>query len=666
MKWLRWIAVAVALLVYVGDARAGAQSGVGVDAARQYAVTCAGCHAADGSGSAKGPAIGKLAATAAKSDAELMRIVREGVPGKGMPSMKVLGDERIAALVLYLRVLQTANGATIQTQIAEPPNTMQVAPKETSQAAVVANDRPGAGGAAGAVNVTQTELNQKQAGVNWVSYNGDYSGRRNSGLAEVTVENAASLKVKWRFHTPATGVMEGTPVVVDGVMFFTRSNDVWALDAATGKMLWHHTRAVTDGLVDDASGHINRGVAVLGTRVYAETDNAHLVCLDAQTGKQIWDVQYATGNRNYGATSAPLIVKDKVLVSASGGDDGVRGFLAALDAQTGKEMWRFWSIPAPGEKGSESWPGDMYLHGGGTMWMPGTYDAELNILYWGTGNPAPDFNGSGRPGDDLYTSSVVALDPETGRLKWHFQYSPHNLFDYDANQTQVLVDTVFAGKPRKLIVTANRNGFIYILDRTTGEYLASKQFIPMLNWAKGIDAHGRPISNNLVPDAAGVTVCPSVDGGSNWYSPSYDPDTNTFYFRSLETCSVVRAQEDHFAEGEEYYGGESLRPPDSAGDYAKESSWLNAFDLSTMDFAWRNRLTADGFTWAGVMSTAGGLVAFGNDKHEFEVDEAKSGRKLWAAELPAGMHASPMAYAAGGRQFFAVAAGDDVIAFGLK
>ncbi len=287
-------------------------------------------------------------------------------------------------------------------------------------------------------------------------------------MAEVTPANVKRLRPKWAFHTSNAGVFEATPVVVDGVMLVTRSNDAYALDAATGKLLWHHARAVSDGLIDDAAGHINRGVAVLGTRVYMETDNAHLLCLDARTGKEIWDVAYATGNRNYGATSAPLIVKDKVLVGTSGGDDGVRGFVAAYDAQTGKEAWRFWTIPAPGEKGSESWPGDLYLHGGGTTWMPGTYDAELNTIYWGTGNPAPDFDGSVRPGDDLYTSSLLALDPDTGKLKWYFQFSPHNLYDYDAVQTPVLVDAAFQGKPRKLVVTANRNGFLYILDRDDG------------------------------------------------------------------------------------------------------------------------------------------------------------------------------------------------------
>jgi alcohol dehydrogenase (cytochrome c) len=597
-----------------------------------------------------------------------MRIVREGVPGKGMPAMKVLGDDRIAAVVGYLRELQrvsVAKGLMVVSPgaVAGPTHDDTAAMNgaqgvgPTSQ---VSESRPGATGSG---EVTQSELNQKVAGANWVSYNGDYSGRRYSALTEVTAENAGGLRVKWRFHAEGAGVMEGTPVVVDGVMFVTRSNDVWALDAATGKMMWHHARAVSDGLIDDASGHINRGVAVLGTRVFAETDNAHLVCLDARTGKQLWDVLYATGNRNYGATSAPLIVKDMVLVGTSGGDDGVRGFVAAFDPATGKEIWRFWTIPAPGEKGAESWPGDMYQHGGGTTWMPGTYDAELNTIYWGTGNPSPDFDGSVRPGDDLYTSSLVALDPDTGKLKWHFQFSPHDLYDYDAVQTPVLVDANFAGRPRKLVVTANRNGFLYILDRTNGTYLFSKQFSASENWAKRIDAAGRPVSAGLIPDEKGVTVCPGYSGATNWYSPSYDVQTGMFYFRSLESCSLFRAKTEKFVEGQGYYstGAEAplmANPPNSG--------ILNAFNVGTLEFAWRTPLDGPDNAMAGVMSTAGGLVAFGNDKREFEVDDARTGKKLWSKTVSAATHASPMAFSAGGREYFAVMAGDDVVTFGLQ
>jgi alcohol dehydrogenase (cytochrome c) len=632
--------------------------------ARQYAATCGGCHGLDGSGSAKGSAIAKLPQVIALPDAELIRIVREGVPGKGMPGMKQLGDEKIAAVVTYLRKLQAVSRTTVirgstpshRDETATNGPTAEAGPTPTH------SNEAGVNGPQALFDVKQSDLNQKEARENWVSYNGDYAGRRYSALDEVTPANARRLAKAWVFHTTGAGILQVTPVVVAGVMFITRSNDAWALDAKTGKQLWHHARTVSDDLTDDAAGHINRGVAVLGTRVYMETDDAHLLCLDARTGAEIWDVAYTSGNKNYGATSAPLIVKDKVLVGTSGGDDGVRGFVAAYDTQTGKEAWRFWTIPAPGEKGSESWPGDLYLHGCGSTWMPGTYDAELNTIYWGTSNPCPDFDGSVRPGDDLYTSSLLALDPDTGKLKWYFQFNPHDLYDYDSVQTPVLVDANFQGQPRKLVVTANRNGFLYLLDRTNGTYLYSKQFSPSMNWAKGIDANGRPISAGLIPDKKGVTVCPGGSGATNWYSPSYDPVTNLFYFRSLESCTLFMAKTTPFVEGETYYSTGAAAAPGNTPN----SGYMNAFNLGTLDFAWRKQLVGDGWAIAGVMSTAGGLVAFGNDASEFEVADARTGKKLWAAPLGTWMHASPMAYGIAGKQYFAVAAGDDVVAFALN
>src|ERR1700735_3064025 len=357
-----------------------------------------------------------------------------------------------------------------------------------------------------AIDVTSEDLLVQPPAANWISYNGDYSGRRFSSLSAINPGNLAGLRAEWVFHARNTSRLEVTPVVVNGVMLVTAANDAAALDASTGRVVWRHAWPISEGLIDDASGHINRGVGVWRNRVYMETDNAHLLCLDVRSGNLIWDVAYANWNKNYGATSAPLVVKDKVLVGTSGGDDGVRGFVSAFDAETGKLAWRFWTIPAPGEPGSESWPGNSYLHAGGTTWMPGTFDPELNTIYWGTSNPAPDFDGSVRPGDDLYTDCVLALDPDTGKLKWHFQFTPHDLYDFDATETPVLIDAVYQGQPRKLIIEANRNGFIYILDRTNGKFLAAQQFSLLQNWAKGIDADGRPIPTGNVPTAAGTRV----------------------------------------------------------------------------------------------------------------------------------------------------------------
>lgn len=293
--------------------------------------------------------------------------------------------------------------------------------------------------------------------------------------------------------------------------------------------------------------------------------------------------------------------------------------------------------------------------------MPGTYDTELNTIFWGTGNPSPDFDGSVRQGDDLYTSCLLALDPDTGKLKWYFQYSPHNLYDYDAVQTPVLVDMLFRGRERKLVVTANRNGFLYVLDRTNGKYLYSKQFIQKQNWAVKIDRNGRPESANRIPDEAGVNVCPSVDGGTNWYAPSFNPVTDVFYFRSLEACSVFKAKSEKYEEGHGYFStGASRAENDPAS-----KGYINAFDLHKLKFAWRDELPGTGHAVSGVVSAAGGVVAFGNDDREFEVDDAGTGKKLFGFKLEDLMKASPMSYGIAGRQYFAVAAGDDVVAFGL-
>src|ERR1700676_5348833 len=351
------------------------------------------------------------------------------------------------------------------------------------------------------IDVQPGTLLSQPIGANWPSYNGDYTGRRFSSLDQINKSDVGQLRVSWVFHAPNSSALEVTPVVYEGMMFVTSANDAYALDAQAGRIIWHYARPVTQGLIDDASEHHNRGVAIWHSRVYMETDNAHLLCLDARSGNLIWDIAYTDGNKNYGATSAPLLVNDKGIVGTSGGDAGVRGFVSAYDAASGKLAWRFWTIPAPGERGSESWPGTAYLHGGGTTWMPGTFDPELNTLFWGTSNPAPDFDGDTRPGDDLYTDCVLALDPDAGKLKWHFQFTPHDLYDYDATETPVIVDAEYQGSPRKLLVKANRNGFFYVLDRVDGKFLSAVPFVEKLNWAKGINASGRPIITGVVPTA---------------------------------------------------------------------------------------------------------------------------------------------------------------------
>jgi alcohol dehydrogenase (cytochrome c) len=510
------------------------------------------------------------------------------------------------------------------------------------------------------LNVAPERLLVQPVAENWLSYNGDYTGRRYSSLDQVNVNNVQQLRTQWAFHAPGQYALEVTPVVVEGIMFVTAANDAYALDAQTGRVVWHYSRPVTDGLIDDASAHHNRGVGVWHSRIYMETDNAHLLCLDARSGNLLWDVAYTDGNKNYGATSAPLVVKDKVLVGTSGGDDGVRGFLAAFDAESGKEAWRFWTIPAPGEPGSASWPGDSYLHGCGTTWMPGTFDPELNTLYWGTSNPCPDFDGDPRPGDDLYTDSVLALDPDTGKLKWYFQFTPHDLFDYDATETPVLIDSVYRNQPRKLLVEANRNGFFYVLDRTNGKFLFAVPFVQKLNWASGVDKQGRPVRSEVAPSAQGTRVCPGFSGATNWYAPSYSPDTHLFYFLASENCNVYFKKGEKFEEGKPFYATGVKRSP---GD--DHQRLLLAFGLESDKPVWRYSQISAGHSSAGTMTTRGGLVFFGDDAQSFEAVDAKSGAPLWHFTTGQNFHASPMSYAIHGVQFIAMASGSDVFSFVL-
>jgi len=513
-----------------------------------------------------------------------------------------------------------------------------------------------------ALNVLAGQLTVQPVGENWPSYNGDYTGRRYSSLSQITPDNVSQLRAQWVFHSNNSDRLEVTPVVVEGTMLLTSANDVYALDARNGRILWHHSMPKSEGLIDDAAQHHNRGVGLWHSRVYMNTDNAHLRCLDVRSGHLIWDIPYADWNKNYGATSAPLVVKDKVIVGTSGGDDGVRGFVAAFEAETGKLAWRFWTIPAPGQFGSTSWPGDSYLHGGGTTWMPGTYDPQLNTLFWGTSNPAPDFEGSTRPGDDLYTDCVLALDPDTGKLKWYFQFTPHDLFDYDATETPVLLDAMYKDSPRKLLVQANRNGYVYVLDRVSGEFLSAVPFVEKLNWAKGTDSKGRPIRSEVTPSPMGTKVCPGYTGATNWFSPSYNESTHLLYFMALEQCQTYFSAPvpEKFKEGETFYSTGVKRIP---GEISKKI--LLAYDVATGALAWRYPQVGRGHSSGGTMTTASGLVFFGDDAQSFEAVNANDGRPLWHFNMGQDISASPMSYAVQGKQYVSIAAGSDVFSFAL-
>jgi alcohol dehydrogenase (cytochrome c) len=458
----------------------------------------------------------------------------------------------------------------------------------------------------------------------------------------------------------AQRALQVTPLVVDGLMYVTAVNEAWALDARTGRQVWRYTRPRTKGVIGDAGGGINRGAAVLGDRVFMVTDHAHVIALHRLTGQLLWDVEMADYRQHYGSTSAPLVVNDLVVAGVSGGDEGVRGFLDAYKASTGERAWRFWTIPARGEPGSETWIGKAIEHGCGATWLTGTYDSGSRLLYWPTGNPCPDYNGDERKGDNLYTNSVVALDPENGRLKWYYQFTPHDLHDWDATETPMLIDAEFRGRPRKLLAQGNRNGFFYVLDRLSGELLMAEPFVKALTWASGIGPDGRPklLAGND-PTPSGTRACPSVAGATNWPSTAFNPAARLFYLMAEESCTIYTKNAEWWKQGESFYGGGTRRAPGDSG-----SKYLRALELETGKIAWEVPVEGN-ILESGVMSTAGGLVFYGDRSGAFVAVDARTGKLLWHFQAGQSWRAGPMSYSIEGRQYIGVAAGTTIMVFGL-
>ena len=497
---------------------------------------------------------------------------------------------------------------------------------------------------------------------NWLTYSGDYSSHHYSTLDQVTSDNAGRLHVKWIFQMHHSKV-ETTPIVRDGMMYVTRPpSDVIALDAATGRALWTYEYRLPRR-VYTCCGEVNRGVAILNETLFVTTLDAKLVALDARSGRMLWTKEIVDPALGYTATAAPLVIKDKVIVGIAGGEAGVRGFIDAYYAATGERAWRFYTIPSPGEPGSETWSGDSWQHGGGTTWITGSFDPDLNLIYWGTGNPGPDYNGDVRQGDNLYSCSVVALDLDTGKLKWHFQFTPHDTHDWDATQVPVLVDATVAGRPRKLLVEANRNGFYYVLDRRTGEFLLARPYVKQ-TWAKEIDTKGRPVMlPGQVPTVEGNdSIWPGVDGGNNWMSPSYNPVTKLLYVAAREERrKFFKTDAPEFRAGEMYAGGGGgggarFRPEENAGK-------LLAITPETGEIQWEHRLLSP--QWSGVLSTAGNLVFSSTFEGNIFALDARTGKELWHFAGGDKVYASPITFMSRGKQLITLPIGDNLIAFAL-
>jgi alcohol dehydrogenase (cytochrome c) len=508
--------------------------------------------------------------------------------------------------------------------------------------------------ATAAAQVTYQDLKKADPN-NWLTYHGAYHAQRHSPLRQIHSGNVQHLVPKWIYPVRGASRLESVPIVVDGVMYVTQTGEIYALDARTGRVIWEYRRQ------GNRRGP-NRGVAVYGNKVYMGTPDAYLVALDARTGAVVWEAKLAEAKDGYWSPAAPLALRDKIIAGIAPSDHGLNGFLDAYEPETGKRLWRWNSIPGPGEPGHETWSGDSWKTGGGGTWTTGSYDPELNLVYWGTGNPAPDFDGDVRKGDNLYTECVVALDADTGKLKWFFQFTPHDVHDWDAAEVPVLVDAPFRGEMRKLLVQANRNGYYYVLDRTNGKFLHGTPFVKLLNWASGLTEDGRPVRvPGVEPTLQGNKVCPPTAGATNWMSPAYNPDTGWFYLSALEGCGISYKAADQFRPGGFPY---------MATGYVESAAepwqmYVRALDLTTGRLQWEFQQIGSRSYGAGLLSTAGGLIFAGDDQGSFTAHDARTGKPRWHFNTGAKISSSPMTYTFQGKQYVALTAGSNVLAFGL-
>lgn len=599
-----------------------------------FQAQCATCHGPHGQGEA-GPALVGGMGIANTSDWAVFRTIRDGIPGTSM-SPKRFSDQQTWQLVAYIRTLDTPG-----------PDALRSPAARSLAYPTVSAERLSGG-------------NNREPG-SWLTYSGNHAGHRHSPLNQINASNVRNLQLIWSFQTGAAEFLEVTPLVNGRYFFITVPPDsVVALDAFTGDILWRTRWPMPNGL-RVCCGAKNRGVALAGESLYVGTLDARLRALEAKSGRLQWDVVLADFEKGYSVTSAPLVVKDLVVVGVSGGVLGIRGFLDAYDGRTGKRRWRFHTVPERGQPGAESWTGNAWKTGGAAPWMTGAYDPELDLIYWGVGNPSPVYNGEARPGDNLFSDSALALDPDDGTLRWHFQFTPHDVHDMDAAQTPILFDAEFAGRPRRLMLWPNRNGFYYVLDRATGEFLLARPFARQ-TWAESIDSRGRPIiRQSAQPSPQGTLSYPSPAGATNWWSSSLDAVRGLVYVPVLDRGMFYFTGPVHYQVGELFLGGSFAAPAD-----ASHTTSVVALHFASGEIAWQRELHRRDWLAGigGILSTAGGLVFVGDDREFFALD-ADTGEILWRAGLGGPIMAAPISYTVDGHQRISIAAGSSIFTFGL-
>ena len=519
--------------------------------------------------------------------------------------------------------------------------------------------------AAGLPAVTPARLvDSPNSAADWLLYGGNYANWRYSALADVNRQNIGKLVPVWIFQAGVQGQVAVSPVVADGVMYFTAAyNNLYALDAVSGKLLWHYEHQMPSDL-RLCCGPANRGVAIVGDKLYMATLDARLIAFERTTGKVIWNIVMDDYKTGYSATGAPLVIKDMVIIGSGGGEFAARGFIDAYDVDTGQRRWRRYTVPTAGEPGVETWAGESWKTGGAPAWATGTYDADLNLLYWSTGNPSPLFNGDARTGDNLYSDSVLALNPDTGDLRWHFQYTPHDVWDYDATNGLIVIDIKHAGKTVRAVAQPNRNGYLYVLNAATGKFINGAQYVEKLNWAKGLDANGRPrVDKSLYPvaDTARGMVCPGSLGGNNGsFTYAYSASTRLMYVPTIESCLALVKEGGAFKRGDVYLGGSI---GDTDGTTLKSYGHLSAIDPESGKIKWRYR---DKYPLVGgALATGGGLVFTGNQEGYALALDDTSGKVLWKFQTGSGIRSQPITFKLEGRQYVAIASGTGGIAVSM-